>query len=283
MIQSFGQPKLFLTFTLLSLFAWNSLANQVGKDESNRKLSSTKIKVCYEESDFIPFQYIDSVTQDRKGVLLDILNSAAIQQNLSIHYYRRPWKRCISEVANGLADGLFAAIWLSEREEWGKYPKLASNPKKVDPHYRLWTAEYKIFTHIDSQLSWDGKRFNNLKFGLSAPLGYVAEKKLRSLNALGEFNHDPTQGLVLASKARIDGYVVEENIGLALLNSLDIQQDIKLLNTNFIEADWYFVFSHQYFKAHPSKAKQFWNGIRSAREKNGQGFVNKYARSVPDD
>lgn len=240
--------------------------------------SAESITLCYEENAYPPFMTQESIVPSyRKGILLDLIDAAASRSEIDVHYIRRPWKRCIEDVAKGRADGLFAAIWLSERDSWGAFPKdnrRAGVP--ANPKYRLWTAEYPVFVHEDSLLEWNGEHFSNVRHGIGAPLGYVAEQFLRKLNVLNELSQSPKHGISLVSLKRLDGYVVEKNIGLSLVNDLNAHETIRLLPINFLQADWYVVFSHQYVAHSESRAKRFWESLAEVRETQSHALVLTY-------
>lgn len=103
-----------------------------------------------------------------------------------------------------------------------------------------------MFVHVDSLLKWNGERFSGVRHGVGAPLGYVAEQFLRRLNVLNELSQSPKHGISLVSLKRLDGYVIEKDIGLGLVNDLNARETIRLLPINFLQADGYVVFSHQY-------------------------------------
>ena len=61
-----------------------------------------------------------------------------------------------------------------------------------------------------------------------------------------------------------------------IARKLKISDNLKRLSVNFIEADWYVVFSHQYQASNPERVQQFWKMLSSAREKLTDDSVDAY-------
>ncbi len=213
------------------------------------------IKFCYEAEDFPPFLLgTETVPASNAGILVEIARAAAVDADLMPEFIRRPWKRCIKLLINGEVDGIFAAIYLPERENWGYFPKTKDN--KIDEKQRLWRVKYPVFQLKTLPPIWNGKTFSNLKRSIGTPLGYVTSKLLDEMGISVTTTHQPLQGLQLVSDGRIDGYIVEENIGAQLLNKHQID-NLMVLSEPFLEADWFLPLSKQFYEAHTKKAKRF--------------------------
>jgi polar amino acid transport system substrate-binding protein len=233
-----------------------------------------RLLFCFESNSLPPYTLNSELaSSSRKGVKL-VLGQHGIMVDLVIKaserighqalFITRPWKRCILQLEKGSVDGIFAAIWQPEREQWGDFPKANG---QVDPKRRLWTATYPIYTYYQSQLHWDGKQFDQLRTGLSAPLGYVATAKLKQLQAFSHSTFSAPDGLQIVARGRLDGYIVEQRIGDQMVAQLGLDSKVKKLPTPFLTEAWYLPLSHQWTQKHPDKAQAFWRAIADERKK----------------
>ncbi len=211
---------------------------------------------CYEKKDFMP--YISEVNHD--GLLLDILKDTFKELPLSITFIRRPWKRCIELLKKNQIDAIFPALWTKKRENWASFPKNTQN--------YLWDSKYFVFTHINSKIKFENGKFHNLKFGIDAPPGYVAYKKLKSLNVLTKFNNAPKKAFQLLLLKRIDGYVIEENIGKYIASKNNANDKVKMLKEVFHSGKWFMPISKSYFEKNKELSQRIWRTIAKMRKKS---------------
>lgn len=235
-----------------------------------------KLTFCYENQNYLPFVRQSpggQVIFGQNGILPDMVLKATKRLGIEAHFIQKPWKRCIHLLKTGRADGLLPAIWQQDREDWGLFPKRNGQP---DSRYRVWQADYMVYSHKASALRWDGVRFQGLRAGLSSPLGYVSEKKLRQLKAISPLSYLPIQGLHLVAKQRLDGYVLERSIGDYLVSAEQLSADITPLKIPFLSADWYLPVSHHLVRQHPDAAQQLWRALAKIREQEGPAFSHHY-------
>jgi len=64
------------------------------------------------------------------GIEIELYRLMAARLNLQLEMVRIPWKRCLSEVKQGRADGIFPASFKPERLSLGVYPMRNG---KLDP------------------------------------------------------------------------------------------------------------------------------------------------------
>lgn len=225
------------------------------------------IKLCHEASALDDKPKLANIPlTPGKGLLRQIIKSAGAATGIKVEYHGRPWKRCIAEVSTGKADGLFAAIWQPERDQWGAFPKNQNDPLgPPNRKLRLWTAQYPIFVPADGTLQWNGSGFSNITHGIGAPLGYVAAKKLSADGVYNAHTLDPEHGFKLLVNHRLDGYVIETQYGHNIIQQLGLTDEISTLPHPYFEADWYLVLSHQYRTHNPSDANRLWQNLEKAR------------------
>lgn len=236
------------------------------------------LRLCYESEDLVPYtapQPNSPVGQP--GLLLELVEQAARQARLRLDLHRRPWKRCIHEVRQGDSDGLFAAIWQADREAWGRFPgRLAQGMAPVAERQRLWRVTYRIIVRPDSSLEWDGRRFFGIVHGIGAPLGYATSQRLQALGVLASESFAVDKGLRMTAAGRLDGYVLEHEIGQALIERLQLQDRLTLLPMPLMTSDWYLPVSHQYYRDHPELAERFWAALAEQRERLGGELAQRY-------
>lgn len=235
--------------------------------------------VCYENLDYVPFMLGEKdIPKHRPGILLELIAVAA--PTVDIQYQRKPWKRCIKQLQLGKVDGMFAAIWLPERDSWGQFPP-RGKPSGIpaDSRYRLWHVQYQIFVNHTSSLTWDGQNFQGLsRGGVSAPAGYVARKKLKEMGVLAGGNHVALEGFKLVALDRLDGYVVEKHIGMRTVFRLPraLQDRISFLQPPLFNADWHIVFSHQYMEHYADTAQKIWDGLANVTKTERKAIIQRY-------
>lgn len=251
-------PTLFLT--LLPTFAF---------------AEHPRLRICYENEDSMPF-WTDA-EQANPGLLVELVQSAAQQADLHLELQRQPWKRCIMQLQSGQSDGIFAAIWQADRDTWGQFPgRDPEHQRAVDRDYRLWQADYPIITRIDSSLQWNGQQFSGLQHGLSAPLGYIASQRLQALGVHAKVNQSAEKALQLVALGRLDGYVIERQIGNTHIRKLGLQSDLTMLPVPLLKADWYLPLSHQFTRQHPQQAQRFWQALRDQRLRQEADLSQRY-------
>lgn len=248
--------------------------NPVAQADSS---APVKMRFCYENQEYSPF-IIDSrghpTTLGLNGILPDLVIETTQRLGIQPEFVSYPWKRCIALLKTGKVDGIFAAIWQKDRDEWGVFPK---SDQQANPRYSLWSVVYSIYANPKSNLKWDGTHFTNVRSGISAPLGYIAEQRLRKMKVLSPNSHTPQEGLRLVSLNRLDGFVVERNIGDHIVHLLDIKQNIKVLPIPFMTTDWYLPLSHLWVKNNPSLAQKFWETLATVRHQTGEQLQRQYS------
>lgn len=223
------------------------------------------VTICYENRDYPPYSMgASDVAGAEQGILPELINAAITDLGMQVNYKPRPWKRCIAEIKAGRVDGIFAAIWLPERDSWGYFPKLSV--AQEDKSFRLATASYRIFTHRHGKLAWDGSTFSGMVRGVGAPLGYVAFKKLNTLKVLSAKTYDPVEGLKAVADGKLDAYVLEGIIGTTMLEREGLTNVLTTLPKPFFSRQLFLPFSHQFSKRHRGLAEKIWQRIKQNRD-----------------
>lgn len=227
-------------------------------------LEATPVRICYEQSEMLPYTRGEGpeVPAD-PGLVPTRIKQAGAGANLDLVLYRRPWKRCLLDLEQGRAEGIFPLIWTAEREQWAAFPRLATG--ELDPRRYLWEGVYSIFVRHGAALGWDGERFSQLKNGVAAPSGYVAQQKLNRLGVRGPQHLEVEKGLWLVAMERLDGYVIDRHIGEHLIRKYGLNDSLTTLPIPFMSSKWYLALSKPFVRLHPDEAQALWSALEKVR------------------
>ena len=243
--------------------AWSATVNQ-----------QQLFTLCYEDQHFPPFVLGTQVPSQElgNGILVDYILRAADEIGDNIRFVRLPWLRCQQAVKTGQVDGLFAFIYSEERDQWAAFPKTKGKPDQRFAHL----SRYPIFVAKNSRLTWDGTTLLPNEAVVQSIPGYIADKELRNMGFKPIVNLQPKDALPLLASGRIDGYVMDELIGLALIKQLGLEEQITQLSVSFLEQPWYVAFSKQRYQQDAQSIEAFWSAMRIIREQAGQQIIDAY-------
>ena len=232
--------------------------------------------LCIEDIDYPPFT-LSNQRGEAMGLLPEMVQLAAAENDAVITLLRYPWKRCIDKLRKGQVDALLAAIWSPERDAWGAFPKYPDQPLAApDRRLRLWREEYRVFVPRQGTLRYDGEHFTGLQTGIGAPPGYVVWQRLKDAGVLSDSVLQPKTGLRLVALNRLDGYVAEYSIGLHRLQALGFSEQVNLLPQIYHADDAYLVFSHQFRRTQPQLTQAIWQSLGKIRRQHGKRLLAKY-------
>lgn len=242
-----------------------------------------RLRLCYELGGLPPYTHSpDDMPAEQPGLIIELVQQAAYQAKLRLDLHQQPWKRCVHEVQQGDSDGLFIAVWQADRDAWGRYP--GRDPQRhspVDANQRLWRVEYPIIVRPGGALQWDGQHFSGVRHGVGAPLGYATSQRLRELGVLASESLTQAAALRLVAAGRLDGYVLEREIALELIERLQLQEQLIFLPQPLLVTDWYLPLSHQFYTTHPALAEGFWRAVAEQRQQLGADLSRRYLRQSP--
>lgn len=270
-------------FVSVTAFVFSSLFFSLSVFASSSKQVFT---VCYENQNLLPYvKPIPSRQRDKApqlgtlGAIADLVLLAAEPLNLQVRFVSLPWKRCIKEIEQNTVDALFAAIWLPERDRWGRFPKSGG---ELDRSLYLVDIKYRVFVNKSGVLSWDGKQFSGVKNGVSTTLGYVIHKQLAEMGVLPkksmllDESMDLKQGLHLVSSNLLDGYIIDEVIGNHMIAENDLSDKVKMLAVPFMQTEMYMPVSHRWYQQDPERARKFWATLKQVRDDQGPKIIRHY-------
>lgn len=231
--------------------------------------ATSSLKLCQDENPYAPHIYDGShIEQGKSGFLVELINTAAARLNLRVEYTRLPWKRCMKQVKINQHNGLFAIIKTPQRQTWAEFPR--------EEEVMLWPAQYLIFTGSYSAVRWNGENFTGLTHGVSAPLGFVVTDKLKALDALPEYHIPLKKGLLMTARNRLNGYVVEEQIGWTTARIMGLEQQLRTLTPVFYTSEWHLAFSKDFYRQNTELAQQLWRELNLERQNKDSPLLKKY-------
>jgi len=215
------------------------------------------LKICHEENDYPP--YIHQEENVTKGILVDIIKIAVKEINVSVELYSKPWIRCQQDVISGQAHALFAMVQTDERKQVFAFP-----PEHKLSKWHMWLAQYPIFTIKGTSFVAAEYRPNK---GIGAPLGYVVWDILKSKNWLSPYQYEPIDGLKMLAINKLDGYVVERQIGLHLLEINNLTSEVEVSDDLLLQSKWYLPFNKNVYKSEKDLVENIWRQIAVQRQK----------------
>ncbi|ARU59110.1 amino acid ABC transporter periplasmic protein [Oleiphilus messinensis] len=242
------------------------------------RASDDPLRYCYEERHYNPYTLgNDVVPSHSPGILVELVTDAMGRAGRTVEFYRRPWKRCIVDLQDGVADGIFPSIWAPERDRWGLFPKALKQGKLViDPAFRLWQASYHIYSNVDRIPIWNGQQFSAVPLGIGTPLGYLAAKKLQDDGVFNRHVTDPYNAFHLLELNKLDGFVIDFQIGQRMVAEMNLVKKISHHREPYFNADWYLVFSRQRAQSEPDLPMQVWKQMAKIRAENKQKYLEAY-------
>ena len=231
--------------------------------------------VCYENERYWPYiSSADTETSELPGLLVELVVVTAERLKIDLELQRMRWKRCLENLEQGLIDAAFAMIWTKERDSRYAFPKTEDGV--IDHSRALWQGDYSVFVYKDSQLNWNGQTFSGVKYGLSAPPGYVAYRKLEQLGVLYQSELRPQNGLKMVSMGRLDGYVIERLIGNWMIREQGLENVNERFEQSFMHDYWFIPFSLEFRQNFPGFDQLFWDELATVRMEQQERLVEKY-------
>lgn len=228
-------------------------------------LNANPLQICYEDNEHSPALSKNSVDGNiTYGIHSQLAAKAFSLAQIEVELFRFPWKRCLHETQIGKMDAAIGVGWTFDRQQQLVFP--LDKQQKPDARLCLLQVDYHLYTHQQSELSWDGEKLHQLKYGLSAPQGFVVEQKLRQLNALSTLPSDIHSVLEMVLNHRLDGYVLAEFVADAQLKQHAKGNLIKKLQPPFYQQPLFLVFSPKLAQSQPQLVQKVWQQIPQARK-----------------
>lgn len=244
---------------------------------TGRALGEQRINLIFQDNENFPYQIGNGpvIKWKKPGVAVEMIMLLEKKLKVKIDLKRKPWKRCIFELARNKVDGIFNASYKIERLGYGVYP---TKNGKVDPDKRSYTNSYHLFKRKNSSIEWNGKSFTNIKGLIGAPLGYsiVEDLKRRKIKVL---QMKDTQTSLRALKSeKLNGAV---DFGLAgdlyLKRYPYMFQNIIKTKPPISTKNYYLMLSHKFANQYPVLSQKIWDTIEEIRTSDTfQDMVDRY-------
>lgn len=221
------------------------------------------LTLCQESAEEDPFLTEFKLNNQSYYGQHSAISAHALQQlGIEFSIIRLPWRRCVSAAMNGQYDGVIGVGWDEERGQKLLFPTLDNN--LINEALRLYFVNYPIYTLATSALVWDGVKFENLKYGLTAPKGFIVENKLKALGALQQIEEGIDAGLSLLSGGRVDGVILAEEVGNKVVATQKLQ-NIKRLDILFYQQPIFLAITRSQKKITSAQIQAIWGQIPSSR------------------
>ncbi len=245
-------------------------------------VEAVQLTIAYENKAQPPYYmgHNDSVPKLEPGITVEMVQllSQSIP-GLEIKLLRRPWARCLKELGANSVDGIFNASYKPKRLRIGWYPTTdGTHTGPLDTSRRTRTSTYSLYILKGSSLSWDGLNFLNLKNSkIAAPLGYSIVEDLENKGITVIKSRKSSMTFELLIRRRVEGVVVQEVTGDAILqsNPIEYQRIVKVAPTIVVKPS-YLMLSHGFVYKHPQLAQQIWDCLRVIRENQFYDIASKY-------
>ncbi len=241
-----------------------------------KALANEVFRLCTTSASNLPFMAgVNREADSLTGILDEITIQALDRVGLLAKRVYRPWNRCLFMLRSGEADGMVGVSWTPERAQWLHYP--------ADKSHYVWQGNYSVFVRKGSSLRWNGERFSGVRSKLSAPLGYVVAERLKSMGLLVSGHIPPERGMVMVAHNRLDGYVVEENIGWAFVRQIKLQYSLDVLPQYFARIPWYLPLSADFYSNYPQLSERLWDSLVVVRKEQSGVLSQRYQLVAPLD
>lgn len=200
-----------------------------------------------------------SVTGLHNVMTLRILTKLGIDVQLQ----SMPWLRCLHAVTKGDVDGAIGVGWNAERSHSMHFPLQPNG--EPDPALALFSVNYFVYSHAEGELQWDGQKFEQVKFGIAAPKGFIVAQMLQQLGVYNPLEAEIDAAIMLTVNRRIDGFVQSRTVAEGQLAQSKDAKLIKRLEPVFFRQPLYLVFSKQAMQRNPAQLNQIWQTIPQFR------------------
>lgn len=215
---------------------------------------------CYENKALLPYYVGDGDTVPDKNPGLNITTLRALDDNMAqitIRYWRKPWKHCLSSIESGKFSGVIASYYKG-REAIGIYPK---SEGKLDTQRKFGSANYCLYKSQDSLLDWNGLYFTGTGFSpVAVPRGYSIINKLKFEKLMYFEVKSSEMGFNLLSHNRVAGVVTLCEVGKRLiLNQPDVYGHFIEDQPVLVKKSAYLMISKPFYRKNPQLTEQIWN------------------------
>lgn len=198
-----------------------------------------------------------NITQPIIGNVIEQVSIAAQNTGIDLEIVRYPWNRCLNDVKNQKLDGIFALIWTPERDKFLIFPQ---GSRDGSNQQRIAVTSYYFFENREQPLD-----ISNLKYGIGAPMGYVVREQLQANGLLSPINYSVQEGIIMVGRKKLDAYLVGEEIGRIVINSLNLQDQVRMKQPPHFAQDLHIAFNKTIYNQHNALLQRLWEELERMR------------------
>ncbi len=206
------------------------------------------------------------------GVTIELIDLAAASMGCSIKWRRMPPRRILRDLELNAIDATLALSYSPERAAQAVYPMKHGTP---DTGLAVWTLSYDFYVNADSNLKWDGQRFNRKPAKIGANAAYSVVKDLAALGIAAEEAPGDQNNLEKLLKGRIEAYAGQDWVVDSLRERAEFKGIAKLA-PSIVRKEYFLVFSKAYYAQSRDTANNLWRQIASFKNSHGKELDAKY-------
>ncbi len=202
------------------------------------------------------------------GIFIEQMRYIEKKANISFKYKRIPWKKCLINLKRGKLDGVICGSFKKER---GVFPMTSAG--KPDSKRQFSGSSYYLYVKKDSDLKWNGKKFNKSNIRIGAQLGFSIVAVLKKLGVRVDEVTSIKINFRKLMKDRIIGLAAHEDSGDAAMVDYS---NVKKLKIPLKTKSYYFIMSHQIYKSDRKLVNKIWKACATLQGKNLKKIKAKY-------
>lgn len=210
-------------------------------------------RICQLDEDFSPFTNLKG-----DGLWQEKIKTAAKDFPVTLIFIQSPRKRCLMDVERGeKVDAIMGGVTV-ERRKYLDYPM--KNATELDNSALLGTARFMVIVHKDSNVKWNGKKFENLGNGpLGVQRGFLTEEYPKNIYI--EDSTSVEQNLKQVNMGRLKAAVIVHE-QFSLYSKRSQLKNVKELPIPFSVKEIYLAVSKDYYRKNKKIIDKIWDNLK---------------------
>ncbi|WP_042145110.1 MULTISPECIES: hypothetical protein [unclassified Pseudoalteromonas] len=88
---------------------------------------------------------------------------------------------------------------------------------------------------------------------------------LTDKNVLSSLNLTPIQGLKFVANGKLDGFVIDRQIGTYLSKELNLEHKLTATKYSLLQTKWHAAFNKEFYQTNQKKIDELWNAFEKHR------------------
>lgn len=196
------------------------------------------------------------------GIGIDILLQVAQDLDITFEISRRPNTRVHYEFSKGVFDASGFYSYKKEREEEGVFPR--NEQGELDKTKSISRQSYYFYAPKNTSITWNGKHLSGTKL-VGANSGYSIVTNLKNMKI--DVNEVKTikQNLMMLAAGRTQAYAAQDAALDPIIASYPQWSHLIKIGPAIKTKDYYFMFSHSFYRKHKDIAHKIWDKISEVR------------------